>query len=641
MTLELRVLGGVDLHDGGCEVFASTLSQPKRLALLVYLALADSGGFLRRDTLFSLFWPESDESHARAALNQALYVLRRALGSDVIVTRGRDEVGIDTSRLTCDACEFRRLLHMGNSRDALDLYEGDLLPGFHADSPEFERWLEAERRSLRSEALGAAIALARVAEEAEDGAAAQSHWERALEIAPESEAVAVGLVRTLWKAHRRSAALATYEAITDRLSNEFGVEPGPELEALIGRVRAGERPPGSTGEISAPSASGTASAPVEAAILSHERPAWSRMAMGIGFALAMIVLIGMWWGRSEEAEGRAAFEANQEYLRAWASWEASRFDSSRVYLERALEKDSTHARAWALLSYVDFMLNTTSEGSAGDLIPDAERAAKRALELDSTLVPAWATYAAVVWHSFDWLGAAEAYRRVLDLPYEGTWSVISRADLSAILVDLGRCEEAWEVIEPYAALSPVDRTLGSSLAIRVPYLCRDYDRASALAEQAIAAGDSEPGVLNYLFLSRLGGGDLGGASEALEMVRQSSNGHPFVKVPEALLLERQGRRPEARRLVAEIENEDPDVVFAGFYGSTAEPLAQVHAAVGDLDQAFEILESQMEEKGHIRRLTSHPLFEPLRDDPRYPSLVARMGLRCRWIGERRSCQQIE
>jgi len=645
VSLDLRILGGFDLRDGGRDGFDSILSRPKRLAILAYLALTDSGGYIRRDTLFPVFWPESDGSHARSALNQALYVLRRALGSDVIITRGRDEVGIDTSRLTCDAREFRRLLARGEFQAALEQYGGELLPGFHLDSPEFERWLDSERSSLRSEALGTALALARVAEEENDHAGALSHWERALEIAPESEAAAVGLVRTLWKTHRRSAAMATYERFTDRLSNEFGVEPGPDLEALIGRVRAGEKPPGNADDPSPPPPAGME--PVSPAVTvgpesrSRKRRVWPRVAVPVGLAIAMTVLVGMWWGQSEGADSAAAFKANQEYLRAWASWEANRLDSARVYLESALERDSTHARAWALLSYVDVMLNTTSEGSAGDLIPDAERAARRALELDSTLVAAWHAYATLVWHSWDWLGAADAYRRVLDLPHEGTWSVLSRADLSAILMDLGQCEEAWEAIEPYVALPPVDRTLGSSLAIRVPYMCREYDRAASLAAQAVEAGDTEPGVMNYLFLSRLEGGDLQAASEALERLRKSSNDHPYAKVPEILLLARQGRRLEARRLIAEIEREDPDVVFAGYYGSTAEPLAQLYAAIGDLDKAFEILEGEMDKKGHIRRLSSHPLFDPLRDDSRYAPLVARMGLRCRWIGERRSCQQIE
>src|SRR3954462_1783151 len=90
--LRLRVLGGIDL-DGpdGIEVRA-ILSQPKRLALLVHLALATPRGFHRRDRLLALFWPELDASRARNALSQALYVLRRSLGEGVLVSRGDQEI---------------------------------------------------------------------------------------------------------------------------------------------------------------------------------------------------------------------------------------------------------------------------------------------------------------------------------------------------------------------------------------------------------------------------------------------------------------------------------------------------------------------------------------------------------------------
>jgi DNA-binding SARP family transcriptional activator len=645
VSLELRVLGGIDLRDGERAGYDSVLSRPKRLAILVYLALADSGAFIRRDTLLPLFWPESDESHARSALSQALYVLRGALGSDVIVGRGRDEVGVDGSRLTCDAREFRRLLVSGNPVAALELYSGDLLPGFHLAGSEFERWLEAERVALRSEALGAALALARSAETDGESKPARGYWARALEIAPDSEAAAMGLIAALWRAGRRSAALETYEGFSRLLLSEYGVEPGSELQSLIGRVRDGGSTPGADASAApggrdlphtgAPAESSRSVDPV------HSGRSWTRVALPFGLGLAIFALLAMWWGNGAETASRAAYEAHQDYQRAWAAWETNRMDSARHFLHSALDRDPTHARAWALLGYVDLLLTTRDEGVADELLPEARRATERAIELDSTLTAAWHTDATILWFNWDWDGAADAYRRVLDLPYEGTWSALSRVDLASLLADLGQCEEAWEVIEPYAALPPIDRTLGSSIAIRIPYYCRDYARSTRLAEQTIAAGDSSTRVLDFLFRSRLETGDVESAGEALELLRETTGDHPYVRVPEALLLARTGRVSEARRLVVELEQEDPDVLFAGVYGSASEPLAGLRAAVGDLDTAFLILEAAMDSKGHVRRLSSHPQFEPLRDDPRYGPLVARMGLRCRRVGDRQSCQSIE
>src|SRR5437764_6836303 len=68
--IELRMLGEIRLRTDspdGVEV-AALLGQPKRLALLAYLASPAPGTWHRRDMLLALFWPELDAAHARTAL---------------------------------------------------------------------------------------------------------------------------------------------------------------------------------------------------------------------------------------------------------------------------------------------------------------------------------------------------------------------------------------------------------------------------------------------------------------------------------------------------------------------------------------------------------------------------------------------
>jgi len=68
--LEIRLLGPSDVVRCGVRDPAADAvqRQPKRLALLAYLCLATRGGAVRRDTVLALFWPELDQSRARAAL---------------------------------------------------------------------------------------------------------------------------------------------------------------------------------------------------------------------------------------------------------------------------------------------------------------------------------------------------------------------------------------------------------------------------------------------------------------------------------------------------------------------------------------------------------------------------------------------
>ena len=129
MTLQLRTLGAMDLRDQSGEVRA-VIQQPKRFALLFFLACSSRHKFIRRDTLLGHFWPELDQEHARAALRRALYFLRRALGDDVIAGRGDEEVGLADGAVSVDVEAFEAALAKGDAPGAMALYGGDLLPGF-------------------------------------------------------------------------------------------------------------------------------------------------------------------------------------------------------------------------------------------------------------------------------------------------------------------------------------------------------------------------------------------------------------------------------------------------------------------------------------------------------------------------------
>src|SRR2546430_12975025 len=101
--IRLRTLGAVDLKDSEGRELRPLLTQPKRLALLTYLALAGSSGFRRRDTVVALFWTELDEEHARGWRRQALRFLRRSLGQGITVSRGEEGIGVDRGVFRADA----------------------------------------------------------------------------------------------------------------------------------------------------------------------------------------------------------------------------------------------------------------------------------------------------------------------------------------------------------------------------------------------------------------------------------------------------------------------------------------------------------------------------------------------------------
>ncbi len=146
--IEFRVLGSLELKGPGGEEFPQVVTQPKRVALLTYLALAEPQGWHQRDELLGILWPERDKHHAQTALRNSLHFLKRGLGEDVVLRRGT-EIRLAPNPLWCDAVAFEDGLRRGELEASVALYRGELLISFHvARAPDFERWLELERARL-------------------------------------------------------------------------------------------------------------------------------------------------------------------------------------------------------------------------------------------------------------------------------------------------------------------------------------------------------------------------------------------------------------------------------------------------------------------------------------------------------------
>ena len=241
--IHLRTLGATDVRTSRGDEVRAVLAQPKRLALLAYLAVARPRGFHQKDTLRALFWPEADDHHARRALNRAVYFLRHALGDDVLVGGRGDSVAVAREALWCDAVAFEDDLDAGRVEAALELYRGDLLAGFFVSaSPDFEHWLDHEREHLRQRAGAAALSLAH-REELGGNVLDAARWAaRATEISPYAEGGIRRLLALLDLAGDRAEAVRVYHEFARRLEAELGVAPSPETRSLVDEIRARAEP---------------------------------------------------------------------------------------------------------------------------------------------------------------------------------------------------------------------------------------------------------------------------------------------------------------------------------------------------------------------------------------------------------------
>ena len=263
----LKLLGQIELQDHAGGDVRSVLAQPKRLALLAYLAAARPHGFHQRDALIAMFWPELPGPRARNALRQALHQLRQSLTS-VVVARGSESLAVDRGHIACDSMAFEDALDRGLLAEALDHYGGELLPTFSVDGADgFNVWLDESRTRLRHRAVRASWALAERHERAGAAREAADWARRAAALAIDDESAIRQLISLLDRVGDSASAVRAYEDFAIRLRRSLELDPSPETRALADAIRERARDPAD-----APVARGASAGPRPAGGTNGKRP---------------------------------------------------------------------------------------------------------------------------------------------------------------------------------------------------------------------------------------------------------------------------------------------------------------------------------------------------------------------------------
>jgi DNA-binding SARP family transcriptional activator/Tol biopolymer transport system component len=289
--IDFRTLGTLKLRRRDGPELDSLLAQPKRIALLAYLCLATPHGFHRRDTILGLFWPDSDESHARASLRRALHVLRHSLGEAAFHSRGDEEIAPNFDVIWCDAVAMEEKLAANQVVEALELYRGDLLPGFFLhEVPMFEHWLEDERNRLRAIAAGAACLAAETSESNKDLTEAVRWARRAAELTENDERAVRRLIELLERVGDRAGALHVYDEFVGRLASEFDAEPSAETQLLADRLRSVR---GSSKKLADPADSVIPSGPIGMTAPYVSKSWWQRRPIRLASAAVGVLAISV------------------------------------------------------------------------------------------------------------------------------------------------------------------------------------------------------------------------------------------------------------------------------------------------------------------------------------------------------------
>ncbi|MFC9243306.1 BTAD domain-containing putative transcriptional regulator [Streptomyces sp. NPDC057136] len=234
--MRFGVLGPLMVWDSEGEPVA--VPESKVRALLADL-LVHEGRPVSADRLIEDLWGDDLPGKPSNALQAKVSQLRRALGRDRVVHQApgyrlrldgdRDEVDADRFRSLVDRA---RLLDAPQARaalltQALELWRGPAYADF-AD----EEFVRTAAQRLAEQRLTVLEEQAEARLESGDHALLTGDLADLAARHPLRERLRAVQLRALYLAGRQSEALASYTELRDRLADELGLEPGPELTAL-------------------------------------------------------------------------------------------------------------------------------------------------------------------------------------------------------------------------------------------------------------------------------------------------------------------------------------------------------------------------------------------------------------------------
>ena len=291
-------------------------------------------------------------------------------------------------------------------------------------------------------------------------------------------------------------------------------------------------------------------------------------------------------------------------------------DKSIGFFKEAIKIDPSQADAHVGLAQALCYLGIFGVRPSVETYPEARVAAQRALELDQSNAGAHSVMAGIK-QGYDWdlAGANVEYQRALQLKPS---DLLTRFYYAEYLSRMGRHDEAVAESRRTLALDPVSPLGHNNLAMLL-WRAHQYEEAIRESRQAIAL---DPNFVNALWwegLAYAGKRDFPKSIGCLEQAISLNDGPLF----RALLGYVYGLAGEKAKALGTLER--LTILSKQRYVSPVD-FAVVYAGLGDADSTFHWLEKAYQTRTTRIHELPQPYYDSLRLDPRYASLMRRVGL---------------
>ena len=294
--------------------------------------------------------------------------------------------------------------------------------------------------------------------------------------------------------------------------------------------------------------------------------------------------------------------------------------SSVAYFDEAIRLDPAYSPPYAALAASYILLNTYGVVSTEETVGRARAAVQRALEIDDQVAEVHVVLGDIQFlHDWNWAPAEKSYQRAIELNPSYAYAY---AEYSWFLAARGRLDEALQAMYRAEELDPLSLMMKSNVA-GVLYYARQWDPAIEKCQEILRVDPSFGMAHRRLMQLYAEKNMLDESLQAGARALQITGPDPGPYADFARVQAMAGNRSEAERLAGDLSR-GPEKIGRLV---TADRLAFVHAALGNRDKAFELLQQALDERAaNIPWLTVDPHYDSLRDDPRFPRLLQQLDM---------------